>query len=221
MNILDQIGIQQWRLRDRPSISVADTKTVDPTAQDELAAVQTRDYSWDMLEQFFAQDECDSCKQGGSVLGEGDRDADWLFLLDAPSTDAIAHCNVISGRARTLYQSILTALRLQVEQVYTTSVFKCAPSQDVLLNASCQEVLGSQIKLLKPKVIVCLGEFSAQSLIKSNDDLAILRQQNQKCSYTKTSVIVSHSLLDLLQTPSLKSQAWSDFKRARRAVLRD
>ena len=236
MNILSELGIQQWRLRE-PLIksSELDIESNDsliapamdglledvsqPALTNSSAALPFDELDWPGLESWVQQGNCDSCDQGGTIFGEGDRQADWMFLVDAPNADAVQQGLVVGGRARSLYQAILAALNLDIGQVYTTGVFKCAPSQDALLATACQEILARQVALVRPKVIVCLGEFSGQTLIKSNDSLSVLRTQECHCLQTKVPVIVSHGLTDLLQSPILKSQAWQDVKRARAALL--
>ena len=232
MNILKEIGIQQWRLRE-PLLSEeqqdlgasgdAPQATEDqsvPQVARENAIQETPPQlmSWDALQDWLDKGNCDSCRQGGALLGEGSRQADWLFLVDAPNTEALKQSSVIGGRARSLYQSILLALDLSLESVYTTGVFKCAPSEDAMLTTACQEILNYQIELLDPKIIICLGEFSGQTLVKSNDGLQALREQQLQCLHSNVPVVVSHSLADLLQTPVLKAQAWRDFKIAMHAV---
>jgi len=219
MNILSEIGIQQWRLR-QPRVTDPQHANEEETVIDSgLEASSNELMDWQGLETWLQEEHCHSCKQGGYVLGEGDRMADYLFLVDAPSREALNQQMITSGRARRLYEAMLNAISLDINKVYTASVFKCAPSEQVSVSTACQDQLSREVILVEPKVIVCLGEFSAQTLLKSNEPLASLREQTHKLPSTDISVVVSESLIELLQTPKLKAHAWQALKRARTAAL--
>ena len=219
MNILSEIGIQQWRLR-QPRVTESLNEGEDDAVIDSgLGASANELKDWQGLETWLQEEHCQSCKQGGYLLGEGDRMADYLFLVDAPSCEALNQQMITNGRARRLYEAMLNAISLDINKVYTASVFKCAPSEQVSVSTACQDLLSLEVMLVEPKVIVCLGEFSAQTLLKSNEPLASLREQTHKFPSTDIDVVPSESLIELLQTPKLKAHAWQDLKRARAAAL--
>ena len=120
---------------------------------------------------------------------------------------------LFSGRAGQLYQAMLSAVGLTRESVYTTSVFKCATSDDISVIPSCEKLLHRQIELIQPKVVIAFGEFAAQSVAKSNEGLESLRLQDLRCYQTKVPIVASYSLLQLLDQPTLKAGAWQDLKK--------
>ena len=159
------------------------------------------------------QDYCHTCGAANSNLGVGDANADWLFVSDAPSRSDLAQHQMFSGRAGQLYEAMLLAVGLDRAVVYTTSVFKCAASDDLSVIPNCDKLLQRQIELLKPKVIVTFGEFAAQSVVKSNESLEKLRSQDLSCHISKVPIVASYSPIQLLDEPSLKAGAWQDLKK--------
>ncbi|MBL4672925.1 MAG: hypothetical protein JKX81_11755 [Arenicella sp.] len=159
------------------------------------------------------QSQCQSCGSANSILGSGDPKADWLFVTDAPTTMDLESQQLFSGRAGQLYEAMLLAVGLTRDSVYTTSVFKCATSDDISVIPSCEKLLQRQIELIQPKIVVTFGEFAAQSVVKSNEGLESLRSQELRCYQTQVRIVVSYSPLQLLDQPNLKAGAWQDLKK--------
>ncbi len=158
------------------------------------------------------QNHCQSCGSANSILGSGDPKADWLFVTDAPTSMDLESQQMFSGRAGQLYEAMLLAVGHNRDSVYTTSVFKCATSDNISVIPSCEKLLQRQIELIQPKVVIAFGEFAAQSVVKSNEGLESLRSQELRCYQTKVRVVVSYSPWQLLDQPSLKAGAWNDLK---------
>ena len=179
-----------------------------------LVASHIETLDWQGLQALVdGQTQCKTCGATNSILGAGSANADWLFVSDAPSLVDITHHQLFSGRAGQLYQAMLMAVGLDRDSVYTTSIFKCAASGDLSIGPNCDKLLYRQIELVKPKVIVALGEFAAQSIAKSNDDLERLRLQNLQYRPSQVPVIASYSPQHLLEEPLLKAGAWQDLKK--------
>ncbi len=174
--------------------------------------------SWDTIEQRISKPICPVCTQQRCVLEEGQRSAKWMFLVDAPSAVASAEQSLLHGRSRQLFLSIIAALNLAKEDIYLTSVFKCPPADDLQLTSSCQDIVRDQIELIQPEIIVCFGEFVAQALLKSNEPLSQLNQQEPVYMATKSPLIAIHSLAELLQNAGLKANTWQSLKRGMQIV---
>lgn len=242
--ILDQMGIQQWRLndvfKDENQISLketpispkevtqpvidsplspgADSVTTDQTLKSnhriESAADPVIDWSM-LIEILNDKQRCSSCAQVTPILGEGDTSADWMFVIDSPSTRDIQQQELLTGRVGQLFDAILHALQLDRATIYLSSIFKCPPAVDITEDpAQCIDLLQHQINLVKPKVVIALGEFASQSLIKANEDLTELRGQTHTCFGQSVSVIATYSLMQMLDTPTLKADVWADLKSA-------
>lgn len=254
MNTLQQMGIQQWRLRkgrlrtpeaeiaaapDSEVCETGKTGVKDVSSGIESAQVihgtvasqgvikpasgQSLNHivqhgSWQDLRQLLLGDAlCNSCKQTTPLLGEGDLQAEWMFVIDAPTTADISNQRLLSGRAGQLFDAMLAAAGLSRETIYLTSVFKCPPSKAV--SAQCGTLVHRQLSLIKPRVLMLMGEFASQSILRTNDKLDILRTKEQSCLGGQTAAITSYSPAQLLENPVLKAQVWQDLKKCLRLSL--
>ena len=183
--------------------------------------------SWESLEALIQTNEhCPSCGWGNAFLGSGDRQADWLFVIDAPNKIETQEKTFFTGRSGQLFEAMLLALGLDRSNVYATSVFKCAPTEDLTLTPQCNAILAQQINLVMPKVIVTFGEFAAQAVIKSNLSLNSLREQdnelftnqaqNSRIPVMPIPVIPTFTPAQMLDDNSLKAMVWADLKKALR-----
>jgi len=161
---------------------------------------------------------CPSCGVGNTLLGSGSANAQWLFVVDAPNSREVAEQRLFTGRSGELFDAMLNALNLSRADVYASSIFKCAPTEDLSATPQCNELLHRQIELIAPKVVVTFGGFAAQSVIRANEDLESLRLSDQRCVRTKVPVIPSYSPTQMLDDPSLKTFVWQDLKKGLRTV---
>ncbi len=157
---------------------------------------------------------CPSCGPEQSVLGFGDVLADWMFVSDAPTSTEVQENSLFLGRAGQLYEAMLAACGLDRQQVYTSTVFKCCPPEDLSLSPQCNKIVHRQIELVQPKVVVALGEFAAQAVLRANEPFEQLQKNPQLYPGTQCMVITSHTLPQLLAEPALKASLWRDLKRA-------
>lgn len=230
--ILDQMGVQQWRLRDNATMAAAHDLPVvnsvdqqdEPTLLDdtkvEKPVVATQEVDWSGLVAMLDDSQfCPSCAKVTPILGEGDLSADWMFVFDSPSLRDIEHQRLLTGRVGQLFDAILLALGLSRDSIYLSTVFKCPPVADIGADtACCDRLLQHQIKLVQPKVVIAFGEFVAQALIKANESLDQLRAQPCQCFNLPISVIPSDSLMQMLDSPTIKAGVWRDLKSARQIV---
>ena len=126
-----------------------------------------------------------------------------------------------TGRSGQLFEGMLLALGLDRSNVYATSVFKCAPTEDLTLTPQCNAVLTQQIDLIMPKVIVTFGEFAAQAVMKSNLSLNNLRAQDNEllinqAQNSRIPVITTFTPAQMLDDNSLKAMVWADLKKSLR-----
>ena len=128
--------------------------------------------------------DCTRCKlhtQGRRqiVFGVGNPDADLMFVGEAPGADEDMQGIPFVGRAGQLLTKIIEAIDLKREDVYIANVIKCRPpgnrnpEQDEV--ETCEPFLFQQIDVIRPKVIVALGKFAAQALLRTLDPISRLR----------------------------------------------
>jgi len=159
-------------------------------------------------------------KQG--VFGVGDPNADWLFVGEAPGADEDRLGEPFVGQAGKLLDAMLAAIGLQRgRKVYIANVLKSRPPgnrdpkpEEV---AACLPYLERQIELIRPKLIVALGRFAAQSLLLTDTPIARLRGRLHE--YHGLPLIVTYHPAYLLRNPADKARAWEDLLLAQ-ATLR-
>lgn len=183
-----------------------------------LPGVETLD--WDALAGRVA--DCRLCglceKRTQTVFGVGDREADWLLIGEAPGQQEDLQGEPFVGQAGKLLDNMLRAVTLQRgENVYIANVLKCRPpnNRDPEPNevASCEPYLKRQVALLRPRVIVVMGRFAAQSILRTQASIASLRGRVHE--YEGVPVIVTYHPAYLLRSLPDKAKAWTDWCLAR------
>jgi DNA polymerase len=169
--------------------------------------------------------DCTRCKlhtlgRRQVVFGVGNPDADLMFVGEAPGADEDIQGEPFVGRAGQLLTKIIEAIGLKREDVYIANVIKCRPpgnrNPEPDEVEQCEPFLFRQIDTVKPKVIVALGKFAAQCLLRTSDPITRIRGREFK--YRDAILIPTYHPAYLLRTPSAKREVWEDMKRVR-AIL--
>jgi uracil-DNA glycosylase family 4 len=169
--------------------------------------------------------ECSRCKlhtlgRRQVVFGVGNPNADLMFVGEAPGADEDIQGEPFVGRAGQLLTKIIEAIGMQRSDVYIANVIKCRPPQNRNPEPDevekCEPFLFRQIETIKPKVIVALGKFAAQSLLKTTDPITRIRGREYK--YRNAILMPTFHPAFLLRNPSSKREVWEDMKRVR-AIL--
>jgi uracil-DNA glycosylase family 4 len=169
--------------------------------------------------------DCTRCKlhQLGRrqiVFGVGSPDADLMFVGEAPGHDEDVQGVPFVGRAGQLLTKIIEAIGLTRDQVYIANVIKCRPPNNRNPEPdeveSCRPFLFAQIDAIRPKVIVALGKFAAQTLLETLDPISRLR--GRVYDYRGTTLVPTFHPAYLLRNPSSKREVWEDMKKVR-AIL--
>ena len=169
--------------------------------------------------------DCTRCKlhtlgRKQIVFGVGNPDADLMFVGEAPGADEDIQGEPFVGRAGQLLTKIIEAIGLRREDVYIANVIKCRPpgnrNPEPDEVEQCEPFLFRQIDSIKPKVIVALGKFAAQCLLRTSDPITRLRGREYK--YRDAILMPTYHPAYLLRNPSAKREVWEDMKRAK-AIL--
>jgi len=169
--------------------------------------------------------DCTRCKlhtlgRKQVVFGVGNPNADLMFVGEAPGADEDIQGEPFVGRAGQLLTKIIEAIDLKREDVYIANVIKCRPPGNRNPEGDeveqCEPFLFRQIDTIKPKVIVALGKFAAQCLLRTTDPITRIRGREFK--YRDAILIPTYHPAYLLRTPSAKREVWEDMKRVR-AIL--
>jgi len=166
--------------------------------------------------------DCSRCKlhtlgRKQVVFGVGNPNADLMFVGEAPGADEDIQGEPFVGRAGQLLTKIIEAIDLRREDVYIANVIKCRPPQNRNPEPDeveqCEPFLFRQVDIIRPKVIVALGKFAAQCLLKS--DAPITRIRGREFTYRDSILIPTYHPAYLLRNPSAKKEVWEDMKRVR------
>jgi uracil-DNA glycosylase len=166
--------------------------------------------------------DCCRCKLAGLgrtqiVFGVGNPRADLMFVGEAPGADEDLQGEPFVGRAGQLLTKIIEAIGMRREDVFIANVLKCRPpgnrNPEPDEVEQCEPFLHRQIDIVKPKVIVALGKFAAQCLLKTNDPITRLRGKEFK--YRDAILMPTYHPAYLLRTPSAKRDVWEDMKRVK------
>ena len=172
---------------------------------------------WNELEALCQN--CTRCaigkKRTNLVFGVGNRDADIMFIGEAPGQSEDEQGEPFVGLAGKHLDKFLAAVGIERKNVYIANILKCRPEgnrdpspeeQD-----NCIGYLREQVKLVSPRLIVCLGRISAMRLIKP--DFKITKEHGtffKKGNFTITAV---YHPAALLRDPSKNEDMYLDMKK--------
>ena len=165
---------------------------------------------------------CKLCSLGRTqtVFGVGNPKARLMFVGEAPGEDEDRRGEPFVGRAGQLLTKIVEAIGMTRDQVYIANVIKCRPPNNRNPEpdevATCEPFLFRQIDVIQPKVIVPLGKFAAQCVLKTMDPITKLR--GRRFDYRGSVLIPTFHPAYLLRNPSAKREVWEDMKNVR-AIL--
>ena len=164
-------------------------------------------------------ENCQKCPLGATrtnlVFGVGNPHAKLMFVGEAPGESEDLSGIPFVGKAGQLLDKYLELVDIPREDVYIANILKCRPpknrdpqegEQD-----ACMDYLRQQVRIIKPKMIVCLGRIAAMRLIKP--DYKITREHGlwvQKGAYEMTAVY--HPSLLLRGNITYKEQMLTDMK---------
>lgn len=150
------------------------------------------------------------------VFGDGDPNAELLFVGEGPGADEDTQGIPFVGRAGQLLNNMITAMGLDRKQVYIANIVKCRPPKNRVPEPSeanaCTQFLFRQIGVVRPKLIVALGATAATYLLGSKASLSVLRGKLHDCMGTK--LIVTYHPAYLLRDPRQKAETWKDLQLA-------
>ncbi len=168
--------------------------------------------------------DCQRCrlceKRNSIVFGVGNPNAEIVFVGEGPGYEEDKRGEPFVGRAGQLLTQIITkGMNMQREDVYIANVVKCRPPENRNPEpdeiAACEPFLLKQLELIKPRVIIALGKFAAQTLLQDTTPITRLRGKWQ--SYHGIKLMPTLHPAYLLRNPKEKRLVWEDIK----AVLRE
>jgi uracil-DNA glycosylase family 4 len=156
------------------------------------------------------------------VFGEGNPDADLMFIGEAPGRDEDLQGRPFVGRAGQLLTKILAAIDLRREDVFIGNVLKCRPpgNRDPSPEESvaCMMFLEKQIEIIRPKIVCALGRIAASLLLGSGTSLGAMRgKMHDWGPEGRIRLIATYHPAACLRNPQYKRPVWEDMQRLRDA----
>lgn len=188
---------------------------------------------WDELR--AAVSACRACtlceRRTQTVFGVGHPQAQWMLIGEAPGEQEDLQGEPFVGKAGQLLDNMLRAVGLTRseapahEQVYIANVLKCRPPQNRNPEpqevAQCEPYLRRQIALVQPKLILAMGRFAVQSLLKTAEPIGRLRGRvHEVPGMPGVPVVVTYHPAYLLRNPLDKARSWEDLCLAREVLAR-
>ncbi len=172
---------------------------------------------WDELKQTVKT--CTRCSISRNihnyVFGEGNTNADLMFIGEGPGEQEDLKGIPFIGRAGELLTDIITkGMKLRREDIYIANIVKCRPpgNRNPLPDeiGNCFGYLEKQIELVSPKVIVTLGKVPSHVILKT--EMAITRLRGEFKMYRNIPVMPTFHPAYLLRNPEKKREVWEDIK---------
>jgi uracil-DNA glycosylase len=201
-----------------PSPGVA---ALEPVSEGRGAQITNLD--WPALRDAVA--DCRACglcaARTQTVFGMGSTRAHWLVVGEAPGEQEDRQGLPFVGPSGELLDAMLRALQLtraedgpaaDAQRVYIANTIKCRPpgnrnpAPDEL--ARCEPFLVRQIALLRPRIILAMGRFAVQSLLRSSEPVGRLRGRVH--TYQGVPLVVTYHPAYLLRNPADKARSWDD-----------
>jgi len=161
---------------------------------------------------------CKRCKLASTrtnlVFGSGNPRTGLMFVGEAPGADEDEQGLPFVGRAGRLLTLIIESIGIRREDVYICNILKCRPPQnrnpEIDEIAACEGFLFRQIAVIRPRVIVALGQFGAQALLRTTETIGKLR--GRMMNYRGAKLMATYHPAYLLRSPLEKRKVWEDMR---------
>lgn len=229
---LDIMGIQCWELIqggvESDSVTTSQADTLEPE----------RDESMQQLA--LDVQHCNSCQlhtdRKQAITGRGHLSPELMFVFLSPDQKDDDSGILCSGEANSLFTKMLAAIDIAIDDVYITSLLKCRVSVNHTVSPSeinhCSDFLKRQVHLLRPRLLVVLGETAARCMLQRDASLDNLRSEinagvsSDMISHNSSNyqhfesvpLFVSYSPRELVQQTENKRKAWQDLQQIQKIL---
>ena len=223
--MLREIGVRLWQAQpdpsgqDRTPLPPAERGVTEAIASP-VAIGDVASLDWPALRDAVAA--CTACKlcetRRQTVFGVGNERAHWMIVGEAPGEQEDRQGEPFVGKSGQLLDNMLRAVALTrgeaepAQQVYIANTLKCRPpgNRNPLPDelAKCEAFLIRQVQLVQPRIILAMGAFAVQSLLRSTEPVGKLRGRVHR--YQGVPLIVTYHPAYLLRNLVDKAKAWDD-----------
>jgi len=155
------------------------------------------------------------------VFSKGDKNADIMFVGDYPTSIENDKGEIFIGKSGEMIKNMIEkVLNIPQERVYITNILKCYLPLNYKIQESyinnCKSYIKKEIELVKPRIIITLGEIAYQHITNSSNKLKDIRGNIiQKKNYK---IIPTYHPIFLLKNPSMKKEVFIDLKKVKSLI---
>lgn len=166
--------------------------------------------------------KCDLCQTRTHVVfGAGNPEAEVMFVGEGPGRNEDEQGLPFVGRSGQLLDQYLSAVNLSREKnIFITNIVKCRPpeNRDPLPGEwdACMPYLREQFRIMRPKIVVCLGRIAAQRIIRP--DFSVMKEHGQFTEKGGAFFTATLHPAALLRNPNNKPLAFADFVALREKI---
>ena len=175
--------------------------------------------SWSsLLADLRGCEKCGLCRGRMNVVpGEGDPNADLMFIGEGPGAEEDRLGRPFVGRSGELLTKMIHAIGLERSEVYICNVVKCRPpaNRDPAPEEAetCLPYLRAQVALVRPRVIALLGRVACQYTLR--EQISVTRDHGRWFERKGVWMMPTFHPAALLRDPAKKRDAWEDFQKLR------
>lgn len=192
------------------------------TKSDSIENTFTKNSLYKLKNIVFQCKKCEISKTRKNVVfGEGDIKSPLIIIGEAPGEKEDEIGSPFVGRSGNLLSKMLESIGLKRERIFISNVVKCRPPNNrgpyVSEIKNCSPYLEKQIELIKPKIILTLGNFSSQFILDKKG-IGISKIRGSLIPYRKNKDIIvlpTYHPSAILRNPNLKYDTWKDLKKLR------
>ena len=178
--------------------------------------------NWEELENSIKN--CNKCKlcstRKSIVFGEGNKQADLMFIGEGPGADEDTQGLPFVGKAGQLMNKAFQGLGIKRQDVYITNIVKCRPPMNRNPEKdeadSCKEYLQTQIELVKPKIIVLLGGVALKNIL--GEEYGITKARGTWVEKDGIKYMPTFHPAALLRDETKKIAFWKDLKMVKQEI---
>lgn len=153
------------------------------------------------------------------VMGVGNPNADLMLIGEAPGKQEDLQGEPFVGRSGQLLNKIMSAIKFDRKDIYIANILKHRPpdNRDPLPDERLRSLpfLMRQIEIINPKLILCLGRISAQTLLDNKESMKNMRGRFHTFN-NKHELMVTFHPAALLRNPNWKKDTWEDVQLLRK-----
>ncbi len=175
--------------------------------------------NWNELENSIIN--CKKCKlcnnRNNIVFGEGNKNADLMFIGEGPGADEDREGIPFVGKAGKLMNMAFDGIGINREEVYIANIVKCRPpsnrnpEDDEAM--ACLDYLRNQVMLVKPKIIVLLGSVALKNIL--GKEYGITASRGKWIERKGILYMPTWHPAALLRDDSKKIEFWQDLKQVK------